>query len=85
VVEVDVGEEKRARLGAPEPVEQGVDARGGARVNDQAVQLVGADDPVAPQVEHVDGAAHEKPGPYRSAVREGAGSARTGAMGSACL
>ena len=54
MVEVDVGEQQRPRLDRPEPVEQRVEARGGPGIDDQAVDLVGADHPVAAQVHDVD-------------------------------
>ena len=61
VVQVDVGEQEGARLGATEPVDQRVEAGSGARVDDHAIQLVGADDPVTPQVKDVYEAAHRGP------------------------
>ena len=58
VVQVDVREEQRVRLDSTQAVDQGLDAGRRARVDDHAVDLVGADHPVAAQVQHVDRAAH---------------------------
>ena len=61
VVEVDVGQQQRARVGRPELVEQRLDAGRGARVDDQAAHLVGADDPVSSQVHDVYGTGQSDP------------------------
>jgi len=52
-----VGEQERPRL-AFDAVEKGLQARGGARIDDQAVQLVGADHAVASQVHQIDQIRH---------------------------
>ena len=53
VVEVNVGEQQRARLHGTEPVEQRVKARRGPGIDDQAVDLEGTDHPVAAQVQDI--------------------------------
>ena len=53
VVEVDVGQEQRPRLSA-QPLEQRVEARRGARIDDHAVELVGGDYAVVAEVHEVD-------------------------------
>ncbi len=57
VVEVNVRQEQRLRL-VLEARQQGLQAGRGARIDDQAVQLVGADHAVAPQVHAVDQLRH---------------------------
>ena len=54
-------EQERLRLGRAEAVDQGLDAGCRPRIDDHAVDLIGADHPVAPQVQHVDRAAHRVP------------------------
>ena len=63
VIEMDVGEEERARL-ALEAREQGLKTRRGTRIDDQAVQFVGADDAVAPQMHAVDQVGHPSQGTW---------------------
>src|SRR5215213_9215248 len=58
VIEVDVGQEQRPRLGGAEAVDQGFHRGRRTRIHDHSVDLVGADHPVAPEVQHVNWAAH---------------------------
>ena len=58
------------RLDRAEPVDERVDAGCGPGIDDHAAHLVGADHPVAAQVQHVDRAAHRVPDHTISAVEE---------------
>src|SRR5215213_7433312 len=58
VIEVDVGQEQRPRLGGAEAVDQGFHRGRRTRIHDHSVDLVGTDHPVAPEVQHVNWAAH---------------------------
>ena len=53
VVEVDVGQQQRARL-LGEALEQRLDAALGPGIDDRAAQVPGADHPLAAALEHVD-------------------------------
>ena len=54
VVEVDVRQQQGPGRAASKSLQQRLDARGGPRVDDHAVHLVGADDPIPSQVHDVD-------------------------------
>ena len=70
VVEVDVREQQRARLDGAEAVDQGLHRGRRPGIDDHTVDLVGADHPVAPEVQHVNWAAHRGPDHTISDVSE---------------
>ena len=63
-------QEQRARLDRAEAVDQGLHRGRRPGIDDHAVDLVGADHPVAPEVQHVNWAAHRGPDHTISEVSE---------------